>query len=272
MKTAKKVPDNVDEILTEAYLREAYIIRDHGIPAELRVNTDQTQVVYQQGSQTTWAERNSKQVPTVGHDEKRAFTLVPSISASGEVLPMQAIFHGQTTALCPSKGSAMYQDAMDLGVQFLPSKSGTYWSTQETMKDLVNDIIAPYFHHVKEKLGLDHSQCALWKIDCWSVHKLKEFLNWIKTHHSNIIVCFVPGNCTGLWQPLDVRIQRVMKLSMKHKCHRDVVQEVTVQLEADPDIVMKLDTSIGILRDRAVGWIVCAIQDISDTEFVRKVL
>jgi len=34
----------------------------------------------------------------------------------------------------------------------LPSKSGNYWSTHETMEDLVNEIIAPYFNATKAKL------------------------------------------------------------------------------------------------------------------------
>ncbi len=62
--SAKKVPENVNEILTEAYLRKAFLVQQHDIPAELRVNTDQTQVVYQHGSEKTLAEKNLKQVPT----------------------------------------------------------------------------------------------------------------------------------------------------------------------------------------------------------------
>ncbi|KAF9004426.1 hypothetical protein BDZ89DRAFT_967064 [Hymenopellis radicata] len=270
-KTAKKVPENVNEVLKEAYLREACIIRDNVIPGELRVNTDQTQIVYAQGTTTTWTERNAKQVPTTGRDEKRAFTLVPSISASGEVLPMQAIYHGQTTTSCPSRSAPSYDDAMDLGLRLLPSKSTTYWSTQETMRDLVDNIIAPYFDEKKKELNCDVSQKSLWKIDCWSVHKSREFLDWMKTSHPTIIICFVPGCCTGLWQPLDVGIQRVMKLAIKRASHRDVVAEISAQLDADPDGVIRLDMSIGTLRDRSVGWIVAAIRDISDREFVQKV-
>ncbi|KAF9025558.1 hypothetical protein BDZ89DRAFT_887334, partial [Hymenopellis radicata] len=195
-KAAKKVPENVDEVLTEAFLREAYIIRDHGIPEALRVNTDQTQIIYQQGTKTSWDTKNSKQVPVVGHDEKRAFTLVPSISASGTLLPMQAIFGGKTPASCPSPKAPFYDDAITYGTRLLPSKTDTYWSTHETMHDLVDNVVAPYFEQTKEELGLSHEQYSLWKIDCWSVHKSREFLDWMAAHHENIIVLFIPGNCT----------------------------------------------------------------------------
>jgi hypothetical protein len=34
-RAAQKLPANLDEILREAFLREAYVIRDHAIPAAL---------------------------------------------------------------------------------------------------------------------------------------------------------------------------------------------------------------------------------------------
>jgi hypothetical protein len=268
-KAAQKLPVNHKEILMDAFLREAYVVRDHAVPAALRVNTDQTQMVYQQGTQRTWNESGAKQVSTVGQEEKRAFTLVPSISASGEVLPMQAIFMGKTQQSCPSRKAPFYTDAQALGFQMLPSKTNTYWSTQETMRILVDTIIAPYFEKTKRELNLPPSQCSIWKIDCWSVHKSAEFLGWMSKNHKNIIVIFVPGGCTGIWQPLDVGIQRVMKLSIKRSAHRDIVNEVSAQLASGEDI--KLDVTLGTLRDRAVGWVVNSIREISSQALVRKV-
>ncbi|KAJ3984384.1 hypothetical protein F5890DRAFT_1397726, partial [Lentinula detonsa] len=197
-RAAQKLPENVDEILEEAFLREAYCICNYNIPAELRVNTDQTQTIYQPGTNVTWNQKGDRQVPAVGIDDKRAFTLVPSISASGELLPFQAIFQGSTAASCPSKKSPFYKEAMELGFRLEPSKTDTYWSTMDTMKSLVNDIIAPYFEREKADLGIESpsEQYSIWKIDCWSVHKSKEFLSWMKEAHPTIIVVFIPGNCT----------------------------------------------------------------------------
>lgn len=174
-KAAQKLPANHEEILMNTFLREAYVVRDHAIPAALRVNTNQTQMVYQQGTQQTWNESGAKQVSTVGQEEKWAFTLVPSISASGVVLPMQAIFMGKTNQSCPSRKAPSYTEAQKLGFHMLPSKTSTYWSTQETMQDLVDTIIAPYFETTKVTLNLPPEQCSVWKIDCWSVHKSTEF-------------------------------------------------------------------------------------------------
>lgn len=272
-RAAQKLPNNVDTILEEAYLREAICIRNYNIPAELRVNTDQTQTVYVQGANNTWHPKGDKQVPAIGIDDKRAFTLVPSISASGDLLPFQAIFQGGTTQSCPAKTCPAYKEAMKLGFCLEPSKTETYWSTLDTMKSLVKDIIAPYFETKKTELGIvdPTTQYSIWKIDCWSVHKSKAFLEWMKREYPYIIIIFIPGNCTCIFQPLDVGIQRVLKQSLKQSAHADMVAEVQTQL-ADPKITeIRLSMTVGILRDRSLGWLVKAYHDINKPELIKKV-
>lgn len=123
--TPQKLPDNYEEILLEAYLREAWIMQNHQIPAELRVNTDQTQTVYQLGMKFSWNMTGEKQVNIVGKDDKRAFTLIPSISASSDILPMQAIYSGGTKASCPSSKADHYEEAQKLGFLLEPSCTDT---------------------------------------------------------------------------------------------------------------------------------------------------
>ncbi|KAJ7704109.1 hypothetical protein B0H17DRAFT_886225, partial [Mycena rosella] len=153
-------------------------------------------LVYQQGSGSTWNQRGAKQVATVGQEEKRALMLVPSISASGVLLPMQAVFNGRTMVSCPSPSSARYDEAISLGYSMVYSGTRTYWSNHNTMHALTDEVIAPYFERVKMELGLPESQMSIWEIGCWSVHKSKEFMAWMKLHHPGIIVIFVPGGCT----------------------------------------------------------------------------
>ena len=92
----------------------------------------------------------------------------------------------------------------------------------------------------------------------------------MKKNHPHIFILFVPGGCTSLFQPLDVGIQRVLKHSMRCSAHRDLVQEASALLESDLD-TFQLDTTIGTLRDRSLGWIVKAMHDISDKTLVKKV-
>jgi hypothetical protein len=159
---------------------------------------------------------------------------------------------------------------MELNFKMVPSKTGTYWSTEATMESLVDETIAPYFDKTKKDLGLSSTQHSIWKIDCWSVHKSAEFRAWMKKNHPTIIVLFIPGGCTGLWQPLDVGIQRILKLSVRRSAHRDIVREVSDQIVRGDEMI-KLDTTLGALRNRAVGWIVNAIHDINKKDIIMKV-
>ncbi|KIL57393.1 hypothetical protein M378DRAFT_88004 [Amanita muscaria Koide BX008] len=141
------------------------------------------------------------------------------------------------------------------------------------MRKLVNEIIKPYFDRKKKELGLPKTQNSIWKIDCWSVHKSAEFRHWMKSTHKNIILLFVPGGCTGIWQPLDVGIQRVLKLSLRRSAHRDIITEVTTHLEGENSSgLILLDVKLGTLRNRSVGWLVRAYQELDDQNLIKKVI
>jgi hypothetical protein len=193
------------------------------------------------------------------------------------MLPFQAVFCGKTNISLPRPGSRGYAEAEALGFKLEPSMTTKYWSTQRTMKTLVTDIIAPYFNKKKAELNLPATQCSLWKIDCWSVHRSEEFRSWLKRHHPTILLCFVPANCTGLFQPLDVGIQRPMKQCMKRSSHKDVVEEASALLnrggskEAADPTVLKLDTTVGTLRNRCIGWMVDAYHGCNKKDLILKV-
>jgi hypothetical protein len=177
------------------------------------------------------------------------------------------------SASCPSPNAKYYKEAIKLGLTLKFLNTKTYWSTQQTMKELVNEVIEPYLEKKKNELNLPTTQCSIWKIDCWSVHKSEEFMGWMKKTHPTIIVIFIPGHCTGVWQPLDVGIQRVLKQSIKWSAHKDIVEETTAHLEAGTFAsAITLDTRLGTLCDRSVGWIAKAIQDVSRKDLIMKVL
>ncbi|KDR76038.1 hypothetical protein GALMADRAFT_139792 [Galerina marginata CBS 339.88] len=56
---------------------------------------------------------------------------------------------------------------------------------------------------------------------------------------------------------------------MKRSAHRDIIREVQDQLSKGVENV-KLDTTVGKLCDRSVGWIVDAIADIDNKELIMK--
>ncbi|KZT31979.1 hypothetical protein SISSUDRAFT_965602, partial [Sistotremastrum suecicum HHB10207 ss-3] len=199
-RAAQKTPENVDEnnrYMRRAFFRMAASIEMHDInQAGFLVNTDQTQVVYGMGPKLTWSQTGAKQVDVLGSEEKRAFTLVVGVSASGDALPFQAIFAGKTTESQPSKKARSRTEADEHGFKF-ESGGKTYWSTQESMRKYVIDILVPYFER-QRCLHNRLTQKCMWLIDCWSVHRSQEFRDWMRENYPWIIIMYVPAGCTGL--------------------------------------------------------------------------
>jgi len=267
-----KFPPNSDDILRKAALRIAYLVKHHDIPSALIANSDQTQVVLAQGADVTYAPVNSKQVATIGSEEKHAFTVLVTVTNDGPLLPLQSIHKGQTAASLPGREAKSMAEALKVGFLFESSKTTTYWSTQEMMQNFVNTILAPHFKKIKADLGLPPEQSSLWLIDCWSVHRSKEFLTWIGHSHDTIIVVFVPAGLTGLFQPSDVGIQRLFKHSLKLSAHDDIVQEVLTQLKAGVKVSdVTIDSALKVLRNRTVHWLWVAFQALNKPEVVKKV-
>ena len=167
---AGKLPDDWETICGNAAIHFSHIIREEDIPIGLILNFDQTGIVFVQGGKNSWAPIGSRQVSIHGEDEKRAFTVVTGMSASGELLPFQAIYKGKGLRSCPKRSADKYQECIDLGIQFTFSGDDNHWATQKTMRELVDNIIAPYLEAKKLTLGLPSQQKSIIYLDCWSVH------------------------------------------------------------------------------------------------------
>ena len=89
--------------------------------------------------------------------------------------------------------------------------SSTHWSTLETCKQFVHQILLPYCEKQIADLALPTSQKILWLIDCWSIHKSVAFLSWVKDNHPCICLVFIPANCISKFQPAIVILQRPLK-------------------------------------------------------------
>jgi hypothetical protein len=85
----------------------------------------------------------------------------------------------------------------------------------KTMKDFVRKLLLAYLHKQIQQLDLQANQKLVWLINCWSIHKSKDFLDWIKKKHPNILVVFVLANCTSELQLVDVIIQQPLKHAFK---------------------------------------------------------
>lgn len=273
-RAAQKHPDDWKNQCEKALLRKAYLIKEHDIPPSLFVNSDQTNVVYAPGDKMTWTDTGSNQVSLVGVEEKRAFTTMVSVASNGTLLPFQAIYQGKSDRSCPNRNAPYWAEAEAAGIRFHYSGTGTYWSNQELMQVFVNEILAPYFDREKINLGLPPGQVTLWLIDVWSVHRSKEFCDWMAKNHPNIQVDFVPGGCTSVAQPCDVGIQRPFKLSVKRSYHEDIVSELLEQIDGCEEgqaVTFHFKDQVGFLRDRSVRWLWNAFNAVNKPALVKKV-
>jgi hypothetical protein len=271
-KAAQKVPVDAALQIEISFFRCVLTVRDAPIRhAAFHVNMDQTQLVYQTGGGLTFEVVGSTQVPVVGLEEKRAFMLVVAVSSGGDLLPFQVIFKGKTLQSVPSRKAPRRDEADQLGFRFEPSCTDTYWSNLGTMKAWVTQILVPYWQGKMVEYGTPNQECLL-QLDAWKVHRSKEFREWLHAEYPWIVTDFIPAGCTGLWQPCDVGIQRPLKLAIKQCQQNDLVQTTLLQLESgiDPSQI-KVDATLGTLRESAVSWLVSAYHQINKPDIICQV-
>jgi hypothetical protein len=270
-RAAQKIPVDAEEQMRRSFFRIVYTTRSKRIKhAALRVNFDQTQVIVQSIGNSTFAEMGSKQVSILGKEEKRAWTAVVAVSASGEVLPLQIVMKGKTKKSVPPPSAPFMKAANARGFiwSFNPA---TYWSSLPLMKIYFDRIIVPYFERKKRELGYSPDQVCIVQLDCWSVHRSEAFRAWVRKHHPWIVLDFVPGGCTGLWQVCDVGIQRPFKQSIRRGQLDDIVAETMRHLEDGVSPAeMRVAKEIGELRERCVRWFVDAFDTINNPALIRR--
>ncbi|KAF5363151.1 hypothetical protein D9758_008366 [Tetrapyrgos nigripes] len=78
-------------------------------------------------------------------------------------------------------------------------------------------------------------------------------------NHPNIIIVYMPGNCTGIFQPADVGLQHVLKHQLKQELFQHLVEQQRVQIKAGIKLEdASFNTKLGPLRDGTVGALVKA--------------
>ena len=103
--TASKLPPNwMEQLGLNMNYRVAYLAKFYRIPSSLVINSDQTSIhLVRVVGGKTWDAKGSKDVKILSMEDKRQITCVMSSSASGELLPIQAIFTGKTARSLPKQ-------------------------------------------------------------------------------------------------------------------------------------------------------------------------
>jgi hypothetical protein len=163
------------------------------------VNTDQTGIhLIPIGGARRWAKKRSKHVLVHGQGDKRQIKVSVSSSIDGDLLPFQVIFTSTTSKSLPPQNEGCLEERWHL------TYNGNHWSNLETYKKFVEKILQPYRLKKLLELNLDEDSKLLWLLDCWSVHMLHEFIDWVKEVHPTIVLVFILVNCTSIYQSTDV--------------------------------------------------------------------
>ncbi|KAG5649751.1 hypothetical protein H0H81_002178 [Sphagnurus paluster] len=259
-RAAQKTPENWENLCEDAFLRIVYHALLDGTLPEALINGDQLGVRLIPLGNKTWAPYGAKQVATFGKEEKRQFTLMVTTTCSGEILPFQCIYKGRTKNSLPSESVRV--EAEKAGFVF-SCGGDNHWSNLECVKEWVNKVIVPYLNALRLKKGLAKIS-SLVIIDCWSVHRGEPFLTWMKVEHGRIRLAFIPGGCTGKFQPNDVGIQRIVKHIFQRESSLYFINNTKKQLAARPNASVKFNTEIAPLRNATVGWALSAFKYLQD--------
>ena len=182
---------------------------------QLVINLDEQGVYILPNQSITYEVKGKRQVDVQNKDEKRAYTLMVASTPAGDFLPFQQVWGGKVEKSLPSKNADGMAEAKDRGFVFSTTASTTsprsHFSTLKSMIEYVEGIIIPFVDYVVKEDHLPVDQKFILLIDVYPVHAGKEFHDYIHVKHPRCILIFIPGNCTGKFQPADVGLQRPVK-------------------------------------------------------------
>jgi hypothetical protein len=248
---ASKLPEDWVAQGSNMAKRIAALISMHdNIHKSLIVNLDQTGVHLVPASNTTYDKKGKRSIAVIGQDDKRQITAVVASSPIGTLLPLQLIFGGKTDRCHPLITDHVKQ------ANFHVTHSPNHWSNQETMQQYIEKVIVPYHKQMIHKYQLPTNSKLILQLDCWSVHKSKEFITYIKSNHKFIHLVFIPPNCTSKLQVADVVLQRPFKYGIKKRFNEwlaDIIEEQIDKEEEKIEILPHL--RMASLKPLLLEWV-----------------
>ncbi|PBK95101.1 hypothetical protein ARMGADRAFT_1028523 [Armillaria gallica] len=159
-----------------------------------------------------------------------------------------------------------------VGVWILPNNSYTFHkkgahqvdmvakdkNTLKTMKEWIIHILIPYYEGVlTSNPDLPEDQKCIIFIDIYPVHMSKDFMGSVYNEHPFIILVFVPGNCTGAFQPADVSLQWVSKHHLKQTLFKFLVEQQQQQVaQGIEPAAVKIAMGLPKLHEASVAGLV----------------
>lgn len=214
----------------------------------LVVNMDQTGVHLVPVDNHTYEARGSKDVKVIGAEDKRQITACVASSLDGDLLPLQLIFTGSTAKCLPPSTPAAIAASVHI------THSDNHWSSQETMQQWIKEVLVPYANLRIMQHALPADSKIILVLDVWAVHKSIEFRTFLRTHHPNVQLVFVPANCTSKLQVADVMLQRPFKHGIKQKFNEWAAGKIAEQIATNSIIGLAPFLKMASIKPLILQW------------------
>ena len=209
------------EIEIENYLNTVeLLIQEYG--ADSIFNVDETRWNLNVPPKKILSKRGSQEVKGYFNGNiKTGFTVLATISASGEKIPLVVLAKGKNENILKRKYQTSNNDII-----IIPSKSG--WSCIDSMLEYLSYLVS---YLKKDKIVLI--------LDKYSSHNL--LAQKVGDNYPDIKFLFIPAGATGILQPLDRKIFGIMKTNAAKKWLQKYIK--------DPNLKFTISDSVGILLE-----------------------
>jgi hypothetical protein len=245
---ASKLPNDWRQLGIDMAKRIAYFVQIYGVHPSLVVNMDQTGVHLAPADQRTYEHRGSKQVAVNAAEDKRQITACIASSLDGDLLPLQLIFQGTTTACHPPATDSAKNSLIHI------THSENHWSNQQTMREWIESVLMPYAERQIVTHSLPPASKLVLVLDVWAVHKSEEFRKFLRTHHPRIHLVFVPANCTSQLQVADVVLQRPFKHGIRRRFTEWAGRIIQDQVDNDDVLGLSPYLKMSVVKPLVLQW------------------
>ena len=201
------------------------VVKDHSVPPALILNFDQTATKPVPTSEWTMAAEGSTQVIVVGSEDKWEITVVLCCSLSGNLLPPQVLYTGKTPQCHPK---ISFPEGRDIW------HSPNHWSNEQIMLHYVDNVLTPYLTDTRAQLGLLPDQIALIICDVFAAHRCESLLEKLAAIHVKVV--YIPAGCKGDLQPLDVTVNQVYRVELRHRFTQWYAGEIEKSLREGKEV------------------------------------
>ena len=217
-------------------------VYDYDIPTDLIINLDQTPLSYVSPGKYTFNMKRAKHVAINGVDDKRQITATFAVSVSGDFLPMQLIYAGDTKRCLPK---------FPFPRSFHVTYTKNHWSNQVKVTEHFEKVIFPFLDQIKERKGYPKEQMLLVLMDTFKGQDNDELRKLCMSNN------YIPHNLTNKFQPLDLSINKAAKAFISGKYNTWMTNEISKQIKrgiAPPDV--KVSLNLSVIKPLHAKWIV----------------